>query len=74
LFDNNFVEGSSTPISRIDEEGNSFQTRFLQDGSEHEIIKNFPDENEIRKSLTPHSEEIQYYLFKYFWCAVYKIK
>jgi SAM-dependent methyltransferase len=57
LFDNNFVEGSSTPISRIDEEGNSFQTRFLGDGSKHEIIKNFPDENEIRKSLSPHSEE-----------------
>jgi demethylmenaquinone methyltransferase/2-methoxy-6-polyprenyl-1,4-benzoquinol methylase len=43
LLDNRFVAGSSTPISRRDDEGNSYQQRTLDDGSVHEVVKNFPD-------------------------------
>jgi SAM-dependent methyltransferase len=42
MIDNAFVEGSSTPIGRRDENGNTYQTRRLQDGSSHKILKNFP--------------------------------
>jgi len=43
LLDNRFVAGSSTAISRRDAEGNTYQRRTLDDSSEHEVLKNFPD-------------------------------
>jgi demethylmenaquinone methyltransferase/2-methoxy-6-polyprenyl-1,4-benzoquinol methylase len=41
FMDNLYVEGNSTPISRVDTEGNSYQNRKLKDNSQHEILKNF---------------------------------
>ena len=42
MLDNKYVMGSSTPISRTDAHGNTYQTRPLKDGSTHEVLKNFP--------------------------------
>jgi demethylmenaquinone methyltransferase/2-methoxy-6-polyprenyl-1,4-benzoquinol methylase len=47
FLDNRYVEGSSTPVSRTDREGNTYQTRKLDDGSEHEVLKNFPTQAEL---------------------------
>jgi hypothetical protein len=45
FLDNSFVQTSSTPISRCDEQGNTYQQRTLDDGSVHEVLKNFPTPN-----------------------------
>jgi demethylmenaquinone methyltransferase/2-methoxy-6-polyprenyl-1,4-benzoquinol methylase len=42
FLDNSFVQTSNTPISRHDEHGNTYQDRTLDDGSVHEVVKNFP--------------------------------
>ncbi|MGH8673302.1 MAG: class I SAM-dependent methyltransferase, partial [Burkholderiales bacterium] len=42
FVDNRYVEGSSTSISRRDAQGNTYQLRKLDDGSTHEVLKNFP--------------------------------
>jgi cyclopropane fatty-acyl-phospholipid synthase-like methyltransferase len=74
FFDNRFVVGSSTPISRTDDAGNSYQHRVLADGSEYEIIKNYPSAAEIRSIVADvggrsvQVEELQYYW--YATCAV----
>jgi len=47
FLDNRYVEGSSTAISRRDGDGNSYQLRRLDDGSAHEVLKNFPTESEL---------------------------
>ena len=47
MIDNNFIEGSSTPISKNDVEGNTYQLRKLEDGSEYEVLKNFYLEDEF---------------------------
>ena len=49
FLDNRYVEGSSTPVSRVDANGDSWQTRKLADGSTHEVLKNFPSGDELRR-------------------------
>ncbi len=36
FIDNLYIEGNSAPISRVDEEGNSFQKRSLENGTIYE--------------------------------------
>jgi demethylmenaquinone methyltransferase/2-methoxy-6-polyprenyl-1,4-benzoquinol methylase len=42
MLDNAYVAGSSTPLTRTDEAGNTYQDRLLEGGSRHEVLKNFP--------------------------------
>jgi 2-polyprenyl-3-methyl-5-hydroxy-6-metoxy-1,4-benzoquinol methylase len=72
LMDNNFVQGSNSPITYTDEEENTFQTRRLEDGTMHLIMKNFPTENFLREKLADMAFDIQYIKLKYFWILSYK--
>ncbi|MCW5557627.1 MAG: methyltransferase domain-containing protein [Verrucomicrobiae bacterium] len=72
--DNRFVSGSSTPICRTDADSNTYQMRHLEDGSSHEVLKNFPSAEELRNILEPYSDTIQMTLFDYFWCMTYDTK
>jgi demethylmenaquinone methyltransferase/2-methoxy-6-polyprenyl-1,4-benzoquinol methylase len=74
FLDNNYVEGSSTPIARRDSEGNTFQTRKLEDGAEFEVLKNFPSETELRANLNGRAEDIEVTQFKYYWCLRYTLR
>jgi demethylmenaquinone methyltransferase/2-methoxy-6-polyprenyl-1,4-benzoquinol methylase len=60
MLDNTFVSGSSTEISRTDIEGNTYQTRKLKDGSLHEVLKNFPDQQQLAASGKPYFEKIAF--------------
>jgi 2-polyprenyl-3-methyl-5-hydroxy-6-metoxy-1,4-benzoquinol methylase len=42
FMDNRYVEGSSTPISEHDLQGNTYQQRVLKDGTAYSVLKNFP--------------------------------
>jgi SAM-dependent methyltransferase len=70
LMDNRFVEGSSTPISEIDAQGNTYQLRRLGDGSQVRVLKNFPDEAELRSHL-PSTLNVQ--MLEYYWLADYRL-
>jgi 2-polyprenyl-3-methyl-5-hydroxy-6-metoxy-1,4-benzoquinol methylase len=72
LMDNNFVQGSNSPITYTDEDENTFQTRRLEDGTMHLIMKNFPTENFLREKLADMAFDIQYIKLKYFWILCYK--
>ena len=67
FIDNKYVEGSSTPINRVDENGNQYQIRRLKSGKEYEIVKNFPDQKEFAKSINYELEEIEWMELKYYW-------
>ncbi len=74
FFDNRFVAGSSTPISRRDEAGDTYQRRVLRDGSTHEIVKNFPSAAEIRRQLVAAgARAIQVEELQYYWQASYEV-
>jgi SAM-dependent methyltransferase len=71
FIDNAYVEGSSTPISRTDEHGDSFQIRRLDDGSTHEVLKNFPTEPELRVSVGRIASDVRVEFLQYYWILSY---
>ena len=71
--DNLYVEGSSTPISRRDHEGNSYQQRSLDDGTRHEVLKNFPTEIELRDAVKDMAQDVEYLALEYYWCLAYRL-
>lgn len=73
FMDNRYVEGSSTPISRRDTHGNTYQTRRLADGSSHEVLKNFPSAAELRSRLGRFGTEVAVTEYQYYWVASYRI-
>ena len=73
FMDNRYVEGSSTPLSRKDAEGNTYQSRRLADGSSHEVLKNFPTEQEMRLRLRRFGTDIGFSEYEYYWVATYRI-
>jgi len=73
FLDNRYVEGSSTPVSRKDAEGNTYQQRRLADGSSHEVLKNFPTEQEMRLRLRRFGTDIGFSEYEYYWVATYRI-
>jgi SAM-dependent methyltransferase len=74
MIDNAYVEGSSTPISHRDEAGNTYQMRKLDDGSTHEVLKNFPSEKDFRSTLADFSTNLNVTFFQYFWMIRYECK
>ena len=74
LLDNRYVEGSSTPLSRRDEEGNTYQVRKLDDGTSYEVLKNFPSEQELRDAVEIHGGQgVEVRFFEYYWTLSYKL-
>jgi ubiquinone/menaquinone biosynthesis C-methylase UbiE len=74
ILDNLYVEGSSTPVSRRDGEGNTYQVRKLASGESHEVIKNFPTPEELTESVRPFALEAHLESLKYYWLLVFKLK
>ncbi|MEP6702805.1 MAG: class I SAM-dependent methyltransferase [Betaproteobacteria bacterium] len=71
LIDNRLVDGSSTPVSRTDAEGNTYQSRLLTDGSRHEVLKNFPSAEELQEVVAPFAERSSVRLLDYYWWLEY---
>ena len=72
FFDNRYVEGSSTPISREDDAGNTFQTRNVETGGRYELLKNFPSEQDIKQTITGLSTDVSYEESRYYWLLTYR--
>lgn len=72
IVDNNYVEGSNHGITRIDENGNTYQRRRLTDGSEWEVRKNFPAVEEVTTRLAPLDRAVTVTSLTYFWVATFR--
>jgi demethylmenaquinone methyltransferase/2-methoxy-6-polyprenyl-1,4-benzoquinol methylase len=71
FIDNAYVEGSSTPLSRTDEHGDSYQLRRLDDGSTHEVLKNFPTESELIRAVGGLAKDVRVEFLRYYWIMRY---
>jgi demethylmenaquinone methyltransferase/2-methoxy-6-polyprenyl-1,4-benzoquinol methylase len=72
FIDNAYVEGSSTPIARTDEYGDTYQIRRLDDGSTHEVRKNFPRESELRAAVEGLASVVRVEFLEYYWILSYQ--
>jgi ubiquinone/menaquinone biosynthesis C-methylase UbiE len=72
FLDNLFVEGSSTPSAHRDVDGNTYQRRHLNDGSEHLVLKNFPSEPELRAEVADFGQNVQFIALQYYWVLSYE--
>lgn len=74
MLDNRYVPGSSTPISRRDGEGNTWQQRQLDDGSVHEVLKNFPTREQALAALGPRAFDAQWIEHPHYWLLQYQLR
>lgn len=73
MLDNRWVEGSSTPISRRDAAGNGYQQRRLDDGSVHEVLKNFPIRDEVLALLGAAAHHAAWTDHRHYWTLRYQL-
>ncbi len=74
FIDNQYVDGSSTPIESKDDYGNTYQIRNLSNGSNYKVMKNFPADKEILDVIDQIGSDIEIERLKYFWVLKFKIK
>jgi ubiquinone/menaquinone biosynthesis C-methylase UbiE len=72
FIDNRYIEGSSTPIFRAGEDGDTYQMRTLQDGKLHKVLKNFPSPEELKTTIGDLGIHVEVTLFDYYWLLVYR--
>jgi demethylmenaquinone methyltransferase/2-methoxy-6-polyprenyl-1,4-benzoquinol methylase len=70
VLDNTYSEGSSTPVSRRDAEGNTYQLRHLASGEQHEVLKNFPTNDELAEAFRGRARAAHLEMLKYYWLLV----
>jgi demethylmenaquinone methyltransferase/2-methoxy-6-polyprenyl-1,4-benzoquinol methylase len=73
MLDNRYVPGSSTPITRRDDAGNSYQARTLDDGSVHEVLKNFPTRDEAVAALGSRARNPAWIQHVHYWTLTYEL-
>ena len=73
MLDNSYVQTSSTPISRRDADGNSYQLRTLDDGSTHEVLKNFPTPEQAIAALGPRARDARWLPYTHYWVLTYRL-
>ena len=71
MLDNRYVEGSSTPVTERDADGNGYQARRLADGSTHLVRKNFPSERELRSLVAGLGERAAFTIWNHYWAFEY---
>lgn len=71
FVDNTYVPGRSTPIARVDDHGNGWQRRTLDDGSVHEVLKNHPTHEQAVAMLGPRAVAPCWTAHEHFWVLDY---
>lgn len=73
MLDNSFTQTGSTPIARHDDEGNGYQIRTLDDGSTHEVLKNFPSREQAVAAIGPAVRDVEWHPYEHYWLLSYTL-
>jgi demethylmenaquinone methyltransferase/2-methoxy-6-polyprenyl-1,4-benzoquinol methylase len=60
-------------LSRRDADGNTYQQRTLDDGSTHEVLKNFPRRDEALQRLGPRARDAEWIDHAHYWILSYTL-
>lgn len=71
LMDNNMTL-ARRPADRTDEQGNNYRLRTLENGSEHEVVKNYPTEEELETLLRNRATNVIYKNLEHYWILIYQ--
>lgn len=74
FIDNNYVEGSSLPVTEVDNLGNTYQARKLDNGTIYKVLKNFPTINFIQELLANKVSDLNFISLQYYWILKYKVR
>ena len=77
FIDGNLVEGTNHDIKRItktDEQGNTYQTRKLENGTSHLVLKNFPTKDFLVEKLSSIATEINFIKLEYYWIVSCRLR
>jgi ubiquinone/menaquinone biosynthesis C-methylase UbiE len=69
FMDNRYVEGSNHPIFRTDDQGNTFQRRKMENGTEWDVLKNFPSLESLKSTLEQYVPRVTIRCWDYYWAA-----
>lgn len=69
LLDNRYVPGSSHPVTRTGPDGDTYQQREVADGRSYEVLKNFPDRQQLEADLAGAAVELTWTELEYYWLA-----
>ncbi len=72
FLDNRYVDGSSTPLSEPDPDGNTYQNRSLADGSTHRILKNFPSRDGLFGAIASVAQNPRLHQWDHYWALEYR--
>lgn len=75
FIDSKQVNGSAhdkKKTTRVDEFGNTYQTRKLANGTTHEVLKNFPGKEFLIDKLSKISSDINIIELNHYWIATSK--
>jgi SAM-dependent methyltransferase len=73
FLDNRWVEGSSSPIVDRDAAGDTWQVRRLDDGTTHRVLKNFPEEAELRALVERDAARADHVAWRHYWALAYTL-
>ncbi len=72
FIDSMYGEGTSTPTSRTSEDGDTYQIRKLDNGSTHEVLKNFWTQAELVATVVGLATDVEIEFWRYFWIMSYR--
>jgi hypothetical protein len=70
------VEGTNhdrRKITQTDEQGNTYQTRSLENGATHLVLKNFPDREFLDQKLSRIAADMQHVNLGHYWIVCCKL-
>jgi len=73
FLDNAYVQASNLPIAHRDSEGNTYQLRTLDDGSVHEVSKDFPTRKQAFAAAGARAPDAERIAFDHYWILSYRL-
>jgi len=72
IIDNSKAQCRDLPISDTDVRGNTYQTRVLDNGTRHRVLKNFPSDKELNEVIEGIGVQAIFRELEHFWIFQYE--